>query len=358
MIREKMTKILPNLKALSKLDESYKALDGLSFDHLSTDRQKAFESYGITYLVIPLKTPTTDVFEVYEDINSGGEDLTKQQIRRAVYHGPYMKAIGDLKDSCSDLHAIRDPKAYKSNSYEPCVKDSDGELVLRAFAFRKNCDRYKPPLKTFLNRELDGTADFDSRAEHAKQSINRMVRENQTEFEIVMKVARQVFGAKAFRKKRDNLSLTMWDAMYCAIAELLLAYKESDFIKAKDGMAAALDESIKAGFFLHDSERTDARKFIARRDEIKTIFTKTIRKVQNSRDNRRSFSPKIKEMLYERQGGLCGICSQTMDSDRLHETNYVHIDHIKPHSEGGRTDDENAQLTHSECNLEKGAKSL
>ena len=64
----------------------------------------------------------------------------------------------------------------------------------------------------------------------------------------------------------------------------------------------------------------------------------------------------MKLELYERQNGLCGICNQTMDRTRLDETNYVHIDHIEPHSEGGRTVSMNAQLTHSECNLEKGAR--
>ena len=55
---------IPNLKQLSKLDESYEALNGLSFDELSEGRQKALESYGLTYMVIPLNTPKPDVFEV------------------------------------------------------------------------------------------------------------------------------------------------------------------------------------------------------------------------------------------------------------------------------------------------------
>ena len=112
-------------------------------------------------MVIPFKTPKADVFEVYEDINSGGENLTLQQLRRAVFHGPYMKLIDELKDSCSDFHAIRSPKAYSTKSYETCKQDSDGELILRAFAFRKNGQSFKTPMKKFLNHELEGTEHAD-----------------------------------------------------------------------------------------------------------------------------------------------------------------------------------------------------
>ena len=99
MVREKMVKILPGLANLSKLDESYEELNGLSFDDLTKDRQRAFESYTISHCVIPFGTRPPDVFEVYEDINSGGEDPTQQQVRRAVYHGPYMKLIDDLRET-------------------------------------------------------------------------------------------------------------------------------------------------------------------------------------------------------------------------------------------------------------------
>lgn len=65
-IRSKVETILPDLKVLSKLDESYEELNGLSFDDLSCERKRAFESYSISYLVIPYGTKKTDVFEVYE----------------------------------------------------------------------------------------------------------------------------------------------------------------------------------------------------------------------------------------------------------------------------------------------------
>lgn len=356
-LRGKMMKLLPSLAKLSKLDESYQALNGLTFDDMDLERQRAFESYAISYMVIPLDTPKADVFEVYEDINSGGEDLTQQQVRRAVFHGPYMKVIDELKDTCSDFHAIRNPKTFRSGSYETCKKDSDGELILRAFAFRKNGEKFKPSIKKFLNRELEGSEDFNPRKGEEKNvvQVQEMVLSQRAEFESVIRVARQVFGDRAFRKKQDTISKTMWDSKYCAIAELLSEYREVDFTKAKDSIASKLHKSIKTGFFSQDDEKTSSAKFLARKDQLKMIMQDAIKEHRMPRDSRRSFPAKMKYELFDRQRGLCGLCDQSIDEERLEETNYVHIDHILPHSKGGLTDDTNAQLTHRECNLHKGA---
>ena len=46
----------------------------------------------------------------------------------------------------------------------------------------------------------------------------------------------------------------------------------------------------------------------------------------------------------------CGIChGEVKPSD-------VHLDHIHPFSKGGRTNAENLRVTHSRCNIRKGAK--
>lgn len=364
-IRSKLQAFLPQLAKLSKLEESYEVLNNISFDDLTEERQKAFKSYTISYMVIPRNTPKTDVFEVYEDINSGGEDLTAQQVRRAVYHGPYMAMIDDLKENCSDFQAIRKPQAFKSTEYKVCSKDSDGELILRAFAFRRNGDKFKPSLKKFLNRELDGSADADGILEADRQRISIMVEELKQEFKSVMKIAREVFGDDAFRKKNANskkgadpaISNTLWDAKYCAIAELMSTYKELDFTRSKDEIATGWEQSLESGFFSTDDNKTSASKFDQRKYELKTILRNAIASsASGNRDSKRTFPKQWKQRLFDDQHGICAICGQSMDRDRLEETNYVHIDHKKPHIKGGLTTYDNAQLAHSICNRSKGAK--
>ena len=51
------------------------------------------------------------------------------------------------------------------------------------------------------------------------------------------------------------------------------------------------------------------------------------------------------------QGGLCGICGDSLPEDEAE----IHVDHIVPVSRGGGDGRENLQATHAFCNLSKGA---
>ena len=64
-------------KVLSKLDENYESLNGLSFSDLSEERQRALESYSIPCTIIPLDASKEEVFSCYEDINSGGVETSR-----------------------------------------------------------------------------------------------------------------------------------------------------------------------------------------------------------------------------------------------------------------------------------------
>lgn len=68
-------------------------------------------------------------------------------------------------------------------------------------------------------------------------------------------------------------------------------------------------------------------------------------------DKRRpSISPTLRALVIERDGYACGICAGPVEPDD------VHLDHIKPFSKGGPTTFGNLRVTHSVCNMRKGAK--
>lgn len=346
-----MVSLQPHLQRLCKLDESYADLVGLSFDDLSGDRQNAFKSNYISYMVIPYQAPKNDVFGVDEDMNSGGEDLTSMQVRRAVYHGPSTALLDDLALTCTDFHAIRDPEFFikksSTDTYEPCPKESDRELILRACAFRRGGEFFKPPLKEFLNREVAGTSDFERKDSQEQKRIKQDLASLKKEFATIMKVSRDVFAAGAFRKESRRITPVLWDSLYSALAELLLQYEPVDFVQAKDEIAAQLQWSRKSGYFARDDNRTTVRK-----NAFKDILVSC---QGEPRDSRRLYPAQWKRPLFKRQDGKCAMCNQTMAKDRLDDPGYVHMDHKIPHSKGGRTDADNAQLVHSACNREKGA---
>eukprot|EP01035_Chromulina_nebulosa_P033149 gene33149-44373_t len=119
---------------------------GLTFEAMSDAQQKKFENFEIYVKKVPENADAELVFDIYEDINSGADDLTSQQLRRAAFNGPYMSMIQRLREN-EHLLTIR-------GSANLDMKESDGEMILRAFSF-SNIDLldYKPPLKKFLNRD-------------------------------------------------------------------------------------------------------------------------------------------------------------------------------------------------------------
>ena len=57
-----------------------------------------------------------------------------------------------------------------------------------------------------------------------------------------------------------------------------------------------------------------------------------------------------------KQDGKCSECGGAIDERRIDQGDYVHLDHIVPHSKGGPSTPDNAALVHRVCNLKKGAK--
>lgn len=59
--------------------------------------------------------------------------------------------------------------------------------------------------------------------------------------------------------------------------------------------------------------------------------------------------PAMRAAVIERDGYVCGICSGEV------EPADVHLDHIRPFSRGGLTVPGNLRVTHSVCNMRRGA---
>lgn len=361
---------LPPFHQLAKLDDDYAVLNGLRFQDLTLDRQNAFEAYTISASVIPHDTPKHDVFSVYEDINSGGEELKPQQLRRAVFYGPYIKLLDRLAAN-DDFQHIRDPKAKKLGKYELDSKDADREMILRAFAFHRQgagrAKSFKPPIKKFLNVELQ---EIDAMPYEVQE---REMKLREEEFTLVVRVAREVFGEGAFRKweKKDGggwewgntVSMPLWDCLYSALAELLIEEKQRPVVFTQN--ASRLQQEVQRLFEeqtpeLEDLGRTTAAKLAVRRDLLKNTIRGLLSKPPNGSvpvlnprlfQNQRELRPK----LFEKQRGLCAICGEMISEDRVHEGDYAQLDHIKPHSKGGLSTEENAQLVHARCNASKGA---
>lgn len=66
--------------------------------------------------------------------------------------------------------------------------------------------------------------------------------------------------------------------------------------------------------------------------------------------NRRTLPPALRESVITRDGMTCQLCHEPVDPED------IHIDHVVPVSRGGTDVLGNLQVTHSLCNMRKGAR--
>jgi len=369
-LHQKMAKVC-TFDTLKKLDENYESLEGLTYNDLTQDRQYALASYTIPCTIIPYGTPKEEVFSCYEDINSGGEDLKAQQLRRAVYYGEYIEMLDKLV-SDENFQCIRDPKSFRKGMYKLCPKESDRELILRAFAWSRNYRNYRRPMKSFLNEELQHYENMNATNPiRNKKEMEKL----EEQFSFIMRVSRNIFSESdgAFRKWEksaksgkwgwsSSIVAPFWDACYLAFADLLFDFPtEPIYAQSKDDLQKAIQD-------LFESEKLDisgtvtVAKFMERKDIIYSTLKATLQAnaLKNAGRRTRNFKnvEALREELYVAQGGRCSICNSTIDKNRLHDGSYVHIDHIQPWSQGGNSTIQNAAVVHAACNMGKGAKVL
>lgn len=121
--------------------------EGLSYKELRPEDRRRLDDSIIHATV--LRDESTDsaqnaVYSIYERLNTGGSPLQPQEIRIALYEGEFLRGVARLnEDACwRDLYGPRS------------TRFRDHELILRVLALYEWQDRYRKPLKMFLNHYL------------------------------------------------------------------------------------------------------------------------------------------------------------------------------------------------------------
>ncbi|WP_086804350.1 DUF262 domain-containing protein [Streptomyces caniscabiei] len=234
---------------------------GAGFHDLSGKLQIRLRETEVVVHVIRRGTPEPVMFNVFARINTGGEPLTRQEIRHALIPGRSRTLLAELAES----------EEFREATGNSVVGDrmADREMVLRFLAFRLTSpDSYR-------------TGDFDSFLAEAMHRINRFepVDEQRLrrEFFGAMIAARRIFGAHAFRKYRSGqqrkspINKALFEAIAVNLAELdpaqHIRLRELDVLHA---FAALMDD---AEFERSISVATgDPKKVRKRFDAVQELF--------------------------------------------------------------------------------------
>jgi len=135
-----------NLQLPEQLPDSPNKLNRLNYATLE-EHKTTFDLRTIRNVIIKQNLPAEDdssIFEIFNRLNSGGVNLTPQEIRSSLYHSRFYEA----------LHRLNVNEKWRGllGLAQPDLHMKDFEIVLRGFAMYLEGGEYRPSMAKFLNR--------------------------------------------------------------------------------------------------------------------------------------------------------------------------------------------------------------
>jgi len=227
-------------------------------------------------------------------INIAGVKLTDQEIRNAVYTGPW---LSDAK-----------LKFSKSNCAAYLLANDGGQLISGS-----------PIRQDYLETALLWINDGKIEDYMAKHQHDKNADELWLYFQNVVAWVR-----KTFPIYRKEMAAVNWGELY-------------NQFKEKKVNAGKLESQIKK---LMQDEDVSKKSGI-----YPYLLTRQVKYLSI-----RAFSDKMKREAYERQNGICPVCKKKCDIADME------ADHITPWHEGGKTISENCQMLCKQDNRTKSGK--
>ena len=270
-----------------------------AFHTLPTNLQAQLLDYELTVYICD--GTESEKLEWFKTINIAGEELTEQELRNAVYTGPW----------------VSDAKRYFSKT--GCAAYGLGSKYLKGTANRQDY------LETVIYWYGDRV--------NPKQNIEECMIEHQHDpdsrdlwdyFKRVITWVEELFPI--YRKEMKGLP---WGIYYNEYDQ----YTYDPLVLEKEVSRLMADEDVtkKSGIY-------------------KYVLEKAIGNDDPSLLNIRPFSDSQKRTVYTQQGGICACCGKKYKYEEMEG------DHIKPWSKGGKTEIENLQMLCRDCNRRKSNK--
>ena len=266
------------------------SVDEMYFWNLPSDKQAKILDYELfVYVCDGTDSEKLDWFKI---INIAGEKLTDQELRNAVYAGPWTS----------------DAKRYFSKT--GCAAHQLAEDYLKGSSIRQE----------YLETAISWAASAEGK------TIEGYMAEHQADPSAVglWNYFRSVIDwvQAIFPKYRREMKGLAWGLLY------------NEHHERNDLDPAKLEAEVSR--LMADDDVT------SKRGVYEYVLTGNERKLSI-----RAFDKRDARAAYERQRGVCPICGQSFEFEEMQ------ADHITPWSKGGRTIPENCQMLCRDCNLKK-----
>jgi hypothetical protein len=265
------------------------SIDGFMFHSLTQDEQELILNYEL--MIYFCSGTDRERLDWFETINIAGEKLTDQEIRNAVYTGPW---LSDAKLRFSKSQCV----AY-------LLSNENGQLLSGV-----------PIRQDYLEKVIDWISDGNIREYMSLHQHDENAEELWNYFKNVIS-----WVYTTFINYRQEMKNVEWGILFNQ-------YKSSN----------------------HDAKKLEVEISRLMQDEDVTKKSGIYYYVFNREEkwlNIRKFSDNIKRETYEKQNGECKKCKNSF------EILQMEADHIKPWSKGGKSNALNCQLLCLRCNREK-----
>lgn len=269
----------------------------VNFNNLDTAAKDAFLDYQLRiYICEGTDKEKLDWFQV---INIAGEVLEQQEIRNALYHGPWLTSAKSAfsRRNCA---AHRKYGKYMAGDY---IRQKYLETVFS----------WKAEQEGFTGR--DAIVQF-MQAHRDDPDANDLW----NYYEDIFAWVQKIFGA-GYDKSMKGVP---WGFLY----------------------NAHKDDNLDPALIQAEAERLLADSEVQKKAGIYPYLLTGEEKYLNIRQ----FDSDVALSVYHAQGGKCALCGQAKDFKDMH------ADHIQPWSKGGKTVPENCQMLCVQCNLKKSNK--
>ncbi|OGJ54785.1 HNH endonuclease [Candidatus Peribacteria bacterium RIFCSPHIGHO2_01_FULL_49_38] len=268
------------------------SLNDRFFHNLTKEEQDQILAYEL--MIYFCEGTDKERLDWFKTINIAGEKLTDQELRNAVYTGPWL-SDAKLKFSKSNCAAY--------------LLANDGGALLTGSPIRQE---YLETALSWINK--NEVADYMAKHQHDKNA-----NELWDYFQNVI-----VWVRKVFPNHRKEMASVNWGELYNQFIDKKLDAKKLEVEVAR--LMQDEDVTKKSGIYPY-------------------LLTGQERHLSI-----RAFNDKMKREAYERQKGICRKCGEYFAIEEME------ADHITPWHEGGKTTTQNCQMLCKQDNRTKSGK--
>ena len=237
---------IDNKKAFA-LKEVQTNFEGLTYKNLKDEDRRRLNDSILHATIVKQDEPSDDdssIYHIFERLNTGGLQLTPQEIRACIYHGELNKLLGELNEN----------KSWRSLYGAVSSRMRDQELILRFLALYFDSPSYKKPMKEFLNTYM-------GKNRYLTQQDSDMIKEI---FVPTIQLVHQHIGKEAF-KPRKALVAAIFDSVMVGVAR-----RRKIGILTKPGMLLKHYQTLlsKNDFILATESHTSDEENVSRRISI------------------------------------------------------------------------------------------